>query len=96
MLEGASLSQYEGCGHFPHREAPGRFTEEVERFLDQDSVPAPRLKRPLSVQVDLESPASVLARAWGSLTRALRWVFGIAHTRPADPSSLPEASANAA
>ena len=57
ILEGAPLSRYEGVGHFPPREAPLRFQEEIERFLDAESLPAPKLKRQVRVHVSHERTA---------------------------------------
>ncbi len=99
ILEGAPLSRYEGCGHFPHREAPARFLTDIEGFLDADALPTPRLRRPVQVQLDWDRPASPMARAWRSVTRALRRLFGASETKPAPTVELelpPTAAAHAA
>jgi pimeloyl-ACP methyl ester carboxylesterase len=76
ILEGAPLSRYEGCGHFPHRESPLRFTSELEAFLDADVLPTPRLVRAVRVQVDHDRPLSTVLRAWRSVVHAVRRLFG--------------------
>jgi pimeloyl-ACP methyl ester carboxylesterase len=80
VLEGAPLSRYEGCGHFPHRESPERFAAELGGFLDVATLKAPRLVRPVRVSVDHEQPASALTRAWRSAVRTIRRLFGPAET----------------
>ena len=40
------LAPFEGAGHFPHREAPDRASEEIARFFaTRFSVPSPRSSR---------------------------------------------------
>ena len=34
-LPGSRLEIFEGVGHYPHCEAPGRFVDALQRFLDQ-------------------------------------------------------------
>jgi pimeloyl-ACP methyl ester carboxylesterase len=75
ILEGAPLSRYEGAGHFPHREAPARFAAELEAFLDAPEVPAPRLRRPVQVQVGYERLPGGLGRALAAVGRAVRALF---------------------
>jgi pimeloyl-ACP methyl ester carboxylesterase len=95
MLEGAPLSRYEGCGHFPHREAPQRFAREVEQFLDADTLPTPRLKRAVRVQIDHEGPVSAMTRAFRSAQRVWRRLFGRPEAKPPTPA-LPPITALAA
>jgi pimeloyl-ACP methyl ester carboxylesterase len=40
VIEGATLTRFTGCGHFPHRQDPERFVRCLEAFLD-----APRARR---------------------------------------------------
>lgn len=93
LLDGAQLSRFDDCGHFPHREAPERFANEVVRFFDADHVPAAVLRRPVRVSIDHERPASPWLRAWRSVSRTFGRLFGV---RPAIPTTtVPEVSAAA-
>lgn len=76
-LEGVSLVRYEGVGHFPHREAAPRFVADLEAFLDAPELEAPRLARPVQVQVPiaLERAPSFLARAWTAFVRSMERVL---------------------
>jgi pimeloyl-ACP methyl ester carboxylesterase len=75
LLEGASLLRYPGAGHFPHREAPGRFAAELAAFLDAPEIPAPRLRRPLQVQVARTRAPGIFGRALAAVGRAARALF---------------------
>jgi pimeloyl-ACP methyl ester carboxylesterase len=81
LLEGAQLTRFDGCGHFPHREAPERFLHELSRFLDADEVPASVLKRPVRVAVTVPR-ASPLVRAWRALVAAWKSVLGTERRGP--------------
>jgi pimeloyl-ACP methyl ester carboxylesterase len=45
MLEGATLTRFPGVGHFPHRQAPERYTQALEAFLDAPDPPPVRLRK---------------------------------------------------
>ncbi len=44
MLDGAALTRFRGVGHFPHLQAPTRFVQVLEEFLDAPELPTPRLQ----------------------------------------------------
>jgi pimeloyl-ACP methyl ester carboxylesterase len=48
MLEGAVFKTFEGCGHYLHNEQPEAFVKAVREFLDDPTVPATELRRPVS------------------------------------------------
>jgi pimeloyl-ACP methyl ester carboxylesterase len=48
MLEGAVFKTFEGCGHYLHNEQPEAFVRAVRDFLDDPSVPATQLRRPVT------------------------------------------------
>jgi len=50
VIEGATLTRFAGCGHFPHRQEPERFVRELEDFLD-----AP-LAQGIRIRVDAAAP----------------------------------------
>jgi pimeloyl-ACP methyl ester carboxylesterase len=44
VLEGATLTRFAGCGHFPHRQLPERFVRALEEFLDAPEAPGVRIR----------------------------------------------------
>ena len=44
VLEGAVLTRFPGCGHFPHRQEPARFADALLRFVDSPRLPGARLR----------------------------------------------------
>jgi pimeloyl-ACP methyl ester carboxylesterase len=42
-IEGATLSVYPGCGHYPHLDSPARFARELTEFLRDPLRPGARL-----------------------------------------------------
>jgi pimeloyl-ACP methyl ester carboxylesterase len=44
LLEGATLTRFAGCGHFPHRQLPERFVRGLEAFLDAPEAPGVRIR----------------------------------------------------
>jgi pimeloyl-ACP methyl ester carboxylesterase len=42
VVQGVTLRRFERCGHYLHREEPGRFVHEVRSFLDAPSQPSAR------------------------------------------------------
>lgn len=50
-LENAQLTSFPTCGHFPHREEPARFVDEVHAFLSDDARPPAVLRRTSLVHV---------------------------------------------
>ncbi|MGD0676272.1 MAG: alpha/beta fold hydrolase [Polyangiaceae bacterium] len=53
-VEGIRLVTFEGCGHYPHHEEPGRFFTELHGFLDDAAAPNARLR-----EVRSEKPTSL-------------------------------------
>lgn len=49
MLEGATFTRFEQCGHFPHREQPEAFARALEAFLAADALPRARIRGALAV-----------------------------------------------
>jgi pimeloyl-ACP methyl ester carboxylesterase len=46
FVEGVELRQFDGCGHFPHRQEPTVFARTVRDFLDDTAIPRARLRPP--------------------------------------------------
>ncbi len=48
VLDGATLTRFPGCGHFPHRQAPERFVRALEAFVDAPLTPGARVRADLA------------------------------------------------
>ncbi|MGH7437988.1 MAG: alpha/beta fold hydrolase [Polyangiaceae bacterium] len=46
LVEGATLTRFEGVGHFPHRQEPAGFAEALEAFLAAERLQGARLRAP--------------------------------------------------
>jgi pimeloyl-ACP methyl ester carboxylesterase len=44
VIEGATLTRFPGCGHFPHRQEPERFVRALEDFVDAPRAPPARIR----------------------------------------------------
>lgn len=84
-VEGATLTRFDGCGHFPHRQRPEEFTRAIESFFDAPSLSATRLhdhavrpsaSRALALR---RAPrrASVWGRVWSSFVAGVRSVVDV-------------------
>ena len=79
-VDGATLTRFDGCGHFPHRQRPQEFTRAIEAFLDAPSLSATRLHehavRPSSSRALAVCPPSrrpsIWGRVWSSFVAGLR------------------------
>lgn len=49
LLEGATVTRFARCGHFPHRECDVEFTRALEAFIDAETATAARIRAPLVV-----------------------------------------------
>ncbi|MEO6420558.1 MAG: alpha/beta fold hydrolase [Polyangiaceae bacterium] len=79
-VDGATLTRFDGCGHFPHRQRPKEFTRAIEAFLDAPALAATRLhdhavrvssSRALALRAPVRRP-SIWRRAWSSFVEGLR------------------------
>jgi pimeloyl-ACP methyl ester carboxylesterase len=71
LLEGASLTQFAGCGHFPHRQQPDRFARALAGFLDAPGVPVARI-RPLAASRSRARRRPLFQRAWSAVREGVR------------------------
>jgi pimeloyl-ACP methyl ester carboxylesterase len=44
LIDGATLTRFPGCGHFPHRQDPERFVRELEAFLSAPHIPSGHMR----------------------------------------------------
>lgn len=58
VMEGAELTRFEGCGHFPHRERPDQFLRALEAFVDAPS------RRPAVLRRAVMVPAGPRRAPW--------------------------------
>ncbi len=79
-VDGATLTRFDGCGHFPHRQRPEEFTRAIESFLDAPALGSTRLhqhavrvssSRALARRLPARRP-SFLRRAWSSFVAGMR------------------------
>lgn len=47
ILEGATITRFARCGHFPHRECGEEFTRALEAFVDAEACAPARIRSPL-------------------------------------------------
>ncbi len=75
-VEGASLTTYANCGHFPHLEATARFVDDLTAFLGDVERPRARLAyvapRPARRRTVTSVTRGFFRRAFANLRRALR------------------------
>ncbi len=71
-VEGAQFTQFEGCGHFPHREQPDAFVAALRRFVDDPETRPVRLRRVHSVTAPLSRRRSWAGRALGAVAAYFR------------------------
>lgn len=66
VIEGATLTRFAGCGHFPHRQEPELFVRALADFLDAPQAPGARIR--------VDAAASYRAKR--------RWVWPPSHAAP--------------
>lgn len=59
LLDGATLTRFPGCGHFPHRQRAGEFARALEGFVDAPEARRARVRAPLA-----QVPARRRSRSW--------------------------------
>lgn len=79
ILQGATATFFEGCGHFPHRQRPEQFVSALDAFIDAPTLPNARLlgvavpgPRAVGREPDFKSgqPGSVEASSPASRSRS--------------------------
>jgi pimeloyl-ACP methyl ester carboxylesterase len=71
MVEGASITRFAACGHFPHRDCAVDLARELGGFLAAPGGGPASLRRAVSVPAAI-TRRGLLARAWSAIARALR------------------------
>ena len=69
-VEGTSLTTFDGCGHFPHRERPIAFVNAVRSLIEPEFAIPGRVRRVYSLGAIVRP--SWLRRAWQSIARGIR------------------------
>jgi pimeloyl-ACP methyl ester carboxylesterase len=69
-VEGASLTTFDGCGHFPHRERPIAFVNAVRALIEPESATPARVRRVYALGA--VGRPSWIRRAWRSVIRCMR------------------------
>jgi pimeloyl-ACP methyl ester carboxylesterase len=75
LLDGARLTRFAKCGHFPHRECDAEFTRALEAFVDEPSCEAARLRAPVTVVATRGPRRSPIRRALGAALAGIRRVL---------------------
>jgi hypothetical protein len=79
MVDGALVTRFAACGHFPHRDRAGDLARELGAFLAApEGGPASLRRTAVAVPASI-ARRGVLARAWSAITRA----FGFNRPAPA-------------
>ena len=85
VLDGATLTRFAGCGHFPHRQEPEEFVRSLEAFVDAPVAKSARLRLGASTatrarRAPLPTRArAALARSWFPFRARLRELIARAH-----------------
>jgi pimeloyl-ACP methyl ester carboxylesterase len=56
-VDGVRVTQFRGCGHYPHHEEPNAFVNGVRDFLEAANVPAARVRRVAAMAVSARAQA---------------------------------------
>lgn len=71
LLDGATLTRFLGCGHFPHRECANDFTRALEGFIDASGARPARIRASIVRSRAARRP-SWMRRAWQTCVRKVR------------------------
>ncbi len=79
-VEGVSLTTFDGCGHFPHREKPDEFVSAVRALVEPELATVAHIRRVYTFGIAMRP--SWIVRAWRSIARGMRSVFSRREKRP--------------